>query len=319
MWTPRSPAAAAAFPSGRPRLRGERSEILHKVADIVEENVAELSQLECENVGKPVSIIEFEMDQLCDNWRFFASAGRFLEGKAAGEYLEGYTSMVRRDPLGVVGSIAPWNYPLFMATWKLGPPAGRRQHRGVEALELTPYTAIRLAELLDDVLPPGVFNVVCGRGQTAGVPLVQHPDVAMVSLTGSVAAGKSVAKEASESLKRVHLELGGKAPVIVFDDADIEAVVANLRDNGFYNTGQDCTAPCRVIAGSKVHDEFVAQLTDAAGTVVTGDPMDTETEMGPLVSDVQLARVTGFVDRAVEAGAEITIGGTRQGRRGLLL
>ena len=307
-------AAAAAFAEWSAKTPRERSEILHQVADIVEENVEELSQLECLNVGKPVSIIEFEMDQLCDNWRFFASAGRFLEGKAAGEYLEGYTSMVRRDPLGVVGSIAPWNYPLFMATWKLGPPLAAGNTVVLKPSELTPYTALRLAELLDGVLPPGVFNVVCGRGETAGVALVEHPDVVMVSLTGSVAAGKSVAKHASDSLKRVHLELGGKAPVIVFDDADIEAVVANLRDNSFYNTGQDCTAPCRVIAGSRVHDDFVARLTDAAGSVVTGDPTDADTEMGPLVSDGQLDRVSGFVDRAVDAGAEITVGGaTRDG------
>ncbi|WP_420435044.1 gamma-aminobutyraldehyde dehydrogenase [Candidatus Poriferisocius sp.] len=305
-------AAAAAFPEWSAKTPRERSEILHKVADIVEENVAELSALECENVGKPVSIIEFEMDQLCDNWRFFASAGRFLDGKAAGEYLEGYTSMVRRDPIGVVGSIAPWNYPLFMATWKLGPPLAVGNTVVLKPSELTPYTTLRLAELLDDVLPPGVFNVVCGQGQSAGVPLVQHPDVAMVSLTGSVAAGKSVAQEASDSLKRVHLELGGKAPVIVFDDADIDAVVANLRDNSFYNTGQDCTAPCRVIAGAKVYDDFVAQLTDAAGSVATGDPIDEDTEMGPLVSGVQLDRVSGFVDRAGEAGAEITTGGSRR-------
>ncbi len=307
-------AAAAAFPEWSAKTPRERSEILHQVADIVEENVEELSQLECVNVGKPVSIVEFEMDQLCDNWRFFASAGRFLEGKAAGEYLEGYTSMVRRDPLGVVGSIAPWNYPLFMATWKLGPPLAVGNTVVLKPSELTPYTTLRLAELLDGVLPPGVFNVVCGRGETAGVALVEHPDVAMVSLTGSVAAGKSVAKHASDSLKRVHLELGGKAPVIVFDDADIEAVVANLRDNSFYNTGQDCTAPCRVIAGSWVHDDFVARLTDAVGSVVTGDPTDADTEMGPLVSDGQLDRVSGFVDRAVDAGAEITVGGaTRDG------
>lgn len=305
-------AADAAFPEWSAKTPRERSEILHAVADIVEENVGELSRLECENVGKPTSIIELEMDELCDNWRFFASAGRFLDGKAAGEYLGGYTSMLRRDPLGVVGSIAPWNYPLYMATWKLGPPLSVGNTVVLKPSELTPYTALRLAELLDGVLPPGVFNVVCGRGETAGVPLVRHPEVAMVSLTGSVAAGKSVAKEASDSLKRVHLELGGKAPVIVFDDADIEAVVANLRGNSFYNTGQDCTAPCRVIAGAKVHDNFVAQLTDAAATVVTGDPIDSDTEMGPLVSDVQLARVSGFVDRAVDAGAEVTIGGSRR-------
>ncbi|MCP4958212.1 MAG: aldehyde dehydrogenase family protein, partial [Actinomycetia bacterium] len=243
-------AAADAFPAWSAMTPRGRSEILHRVADVVEENVAELSQLECENVGKPVSIVEFEMDMTCDNWRFFASAGRFLEGKAAGEYLEGYTSMVRRDPIGVIGSIAPWNYPLNMATWKLGPALAAGNTVVLKPSELTPYTALRLAELLTDVLPPGVLNVVCGTGESAGVALVEHPGVAMVSLTGSVAAGKAVARAASESLKRVHLELGGKAPVIVFDDADIDQVVANLKENSFYNSGQDCTAPCRVIAGS---------------------------------------------------------------------
>ncbi len=305
-------AAAAAFEDWSTKSPRERSEILHKAADVIEENVAELSRLECENVGKPVSIIEFEMDLTCDNWRFFASAGRFLEGKAAGEYMDGYTSMIRRDPLGVIGSIAPWNYPLNMATWKLGPALAAGNTVVLKPSELTPYTALRLAELLDDVLPPGVLNVVCGRGETAGVALVEHPGVAMVSLTGSVAAGQSVARAAATTLKRVHLELGGKAPVIVFDDADIDAVVGNLRETSFYNSGQDCTAPCRVIAGARVHDRLVSDLTDAVGSIVTGDPMDSDTEMGPLVSGSQLERVSGFVDRAAEAGAEVTIGGTRR-------
>ena len=217
--------------------------------------------------------------------------------------------MIRRDPIGVIGSIAPWNYPLNMATWKLGPALAAGNTVVLKPSELTPFTVLRLAELLEGVLPPGVFNVVLGRGETAGVALVEHPDVAMVSLTGSVGAGKAVAKAASDSLKRVHLELGGKAPVIVFDDADVSALVATLKDAGFYNSGQDCTAPCRVITGPRVRDDVIAGLTEAAGEVVTGDPTDAGTEMGPLVSAEHLSRVSGFVDRAKEAGAEVTVGG----------
>ena len=303
-------AAAGAFDEWSARTPRERSEILHKVADVVEENIEELSSLEAENVGKPLSIIDFEMDLTIDNWRFFASAGRFLEGKPAGEYQRGYTSMVRREAIGVVGSIVPWNYPLNMATWKLGPALAAGNTVVLKPARITPYTALRFAELTQDVLPPGVLNVVLGQGETAGAAIVEHPDVAMVSITGSVAAGKSVAKAASESLKRVHLELGGKAPVVVFDDADVDALVENLKSTAFYNSGQDCTAPCRVIAGSKVHDDVVAGLTDAAASVVTGDPMDKATEMGPLVSADHLALVSGFVDRAREAGAEVTVGGS---------
>ncbi len=307
-------SAKAAFADWSGKTPRERSEILHKVADAVEENLDELSRIECENVGKPVSIIEFEMDLTLDNWRFFASACRFLEGKAAGEYMEGYTSMIRRDPLGVIGSIAPWNYPLNMATWKLGPALAAGNTVVLKPSELTPYSAMKFAEITADILPPGVVNVVCGRGDTAGVALCQHPDIAMVSITGSVGAGKSVARTSAESLKRVHLELGGKAPVIVFDDADIEAVVANLTETAFYNSGQDCTAPCRVIAGSKIHDDFVARLTDSVAGVSTGDPMDPDTAMGPVISDAHLARVSGYVDRAREAGAEVTVGGgSREG------
>jgi 1-pyrroline dehydrogenase len=309
-------AAAGAFDEWSSLTPRRRSEILHQVADVVEENLEELSRIESQNVGKPSSMIEFEMDLTKDNWRFFASAGRFLEGKPAGEYMEGYTSMVRRDPIGVVGSIVPWNYPLNMATWKLGPALAAGNTVVLKPSELTPYTALRFAELTADVLPPGVLNVVLGRGETAGVGIVEHPGVSMVSLTGSVAAGKSVAKAASTTLKRVHLELGGKAPVVVFDDADIEALIATLKEMSFYNSGQDCTAPCRVVAGSRVHDDVVSGLTEAAASIVTGDPTDDATEMGPVVSAEQLARVSGFVDRAVEAGAEVTTGGSARDSAG---
>jgi 1-pyrroline dehydrogenase len=303
-------AAAAAFPAWAALTPRERSETLHKVADIIDDNIEELSRIECENVGKPIGIVEFEMDLTQDNWRFFASACRFLEGKAAGEYMAGYTSMVRRDPLGVVASITPWNYPLNMATWKLGPALAAGNTVILKPSELTPYSVLRLAELTADVLPAGVFNVVCGQGAVAGAALSEHPDIAMISITGSVGAGKAVARAASDSLKRVHLELGGKAPVIVFDDADIDAVVENLKGMAFYNSGQDCTAPCRVIAGAKVHDDFVNQLTDAVATINVGDPMVAETEMGPVISDIHRSRVGGYVDRAREAGAEVTVGGS---------
>jgi 1-pyrroline dehydrogenase len=302
-------AAAGAFDAWAGLTPRARSEALHKLADAIEGDIEHLSAIESRNVGKPVSIIEFEMDLTLDNWRFFASAGRFLEGRAAGEYMEGYTSMLRRDPLGVVGSIAPWNYPLNMATWKLGPALVAGNTVVLKPSELTPYTALRLAELSADILPPGVLNVVCGQGETAGVGLVEHPDVAMVSITGSVAAGKAVARAASDTLKRVHLELGGKAPVVVFDDADPAAVAAGVRAAGYYNSGQDCTAACRLIAGPGIHDDVVAALVEEVGQIPLGDPTDPDTEVGPVVSADQLARVKGMVDRAVEGGAEAAIGG----------
>ena len=250
-------AASAALPTWAGKTPRERSEALGALARLLEEDLPNISRIESENVGKPVSIIEFEMDLTLDNWRFFAAAGRFLEGKAAGEYMEGYTSMVRREPLGVVGSICPWNYPINMATWKVAPALAAGNTVVLKPSELTPFTALRLAELAAEVLPPGVLNVVCGQGETAGVALVEHPDVAMVSLTGSVAAGQAVARAAATSLKRVHLELGGKAPVIVFDDADLEAVAAGVRTGGYYNSGQDCTAATRVIAGPRIYDDLV--------------------------------------------------------------
>jgi 1-pyrroline dehydrogenase len=267
-------------------------------------------------VGKPVGMIEFEMDLTVDNWRFFAAGARFLEGRAAGEYYEEHTSFVRRDPLGVVASIAPWNYPLNMATWKVGPALAAGNTVVLKPSELTPLTALRLAEITADILPPGVFNVVTGQGETAGAALVTHPRVAMVSLTGDVATGKAIARAAADSLKRVHLELGGKAPVIVFDDADVDALIENLGENSYYNSGQDCTAPCRVLAGPGVHDDLVAGLTETVGAIQTGDPFDPDTAMGPVVSGDQLERVAGFVDRAVAAGASVAVGGERLGGDG---
>ncbi len=247
--TKRSRPPPARSRAGRRTTPRQRFEILTKVADAIAADLPTIQELEIRNVGKPRSIIDFEMDLTVDNWRFFAAGARFLEGRAAGEYMEDHTSFLRRDPLGVVGSIAPWNYPLNMATWKLGPALAAGNTVVLKPSELTPLSAIRLAEITADILPPGVLNVVSGQGETAGAALVSHPDVAMVSLTGDVATGQAIAKAAADSLKRVHLELGGKAPVIVFDDADLEAVVATLTETGYYNSGQDCTAPCRVIAG----------------------------------------------------------------------
>ena len=309
-------AAANAFESwGRMTPRG-RSEILHKVADAIEADLEDLKRIEMENCGKPASMIEFEMDLTLDNWRFFAGGARFLEGRAGGEYLEEHTSYLRRDPLGVIGGIAPWNYPLNMATWKLGPALAAGNTVVLKPSELTPFSALRLAEITADILPPGVLNVVTGQGRTAGDALVRHPKVAMVSLTGSVETGKVIARTAAETLKRVHLELGGKAPVIIFDDADIEAAIACLVEMSYYNSGQDCTAPCRILAGPGIYDDFVSGLTDAVAGISTGDPFDEATGMGPVISANQLARVEGMVARAVEAGAELTIGGSSIDRPG---
>jgi 1-pyrroline dehydrogenase len=302
-------AARAAFPGWAATTPRERSEIMTRVADTIAANIDDLSAIESENVGKPVSIIEFEMDLTVDNWRFFAAAPRFMEGKAAGEYMAGYTSYIRRDPLGVVGGIAPWNYPLNMATWKLGPALAAGNTVVLKPSELTPYSALRLMELLADILPAGVVNVVCGEGVSTGTALVSHPRVAMVSLTGSVRAGKSVAATAADTLTRVHLELGGKAPVIVFDDADIAAVVENLTATAFYNSGQDCTAPTRIIAGPGVYDQFVEAMTEAVRGVVTGDPTDPDTNMGPVVSQAHQQRIGGVIERAKAAGGQITVGG----------
>jgi 1-pyrroline dehydrogenase len=302
-------AASGAFDEWSSTTPRYRSEILHRVAQAVEDDVATLSEIEMRNVGKPRSIIDVEMDLSVDNLRFFGSAARFLEGRAAGEYLEGRTSYVRRDPLGVVAGIAPWNYPLNMAVWKLGPALAAGNTMVLKPSELTPLSILRFAEITADIIPPGVFNVVLGQGETAGAALVSHPKIALVSLTGDVATGKTIARTAADSLKRVHLELGGKAPVVVFDDADIESLIATLSEGSYYNSGQDCTAPCRVITGPGVFDDFVAGFTDAVGKINVGDPFDPDVFMGPLVSADQQARVVGMVDRAVGAGADVTVGG----------
>ena len=302
-------AASAAFESWRKTTPRERFEMITKLADAIEADLPELKRLESLNVGKPVSIIDFEFDLTVDNFRFFAAAARFMEGRAGGEYLEDHTSFVRRDPIGVIVGIAPWNYPLNMATWKIGPAIAAGNTMVLKPSELTPLTALRLAELSADILPPGVLNVVSGRGATAGSALVEHPRVDMISLTGGVATGKAIAQAASASLKRLHLELGGKAPVVVFDDADIELLVTTMTDMAYYNSGQDCTAPCRIVAGPRVFDDIVSGLTESVAALRTGDPFDPQTNVGPIVSQAHQQRVAAMIGRAAEAGADITTGG----------
>ena len=266
--------------------------------------------------GVGYTVIDFEFDLTVDNLRFFAGAARTMETQAAGEYMEDHTSMLRRDPLGVVAGIAPWNYPLNMAVWKFGPALAAGNTFILKPSELTPLSALRLAELTEGILPPGVFNVVTGQGETAGDAIVRHPGIAMLSLTGDVNTGKLIARNAADTLKRVHLELGGKAPVVVFDDADIEAVAACLAETAYYNSGQDCTAPCRVIAGPGVHDELVAALEAAVAALVTGTPEDEATNVGPVISAAQRERVAGMVARAVDGGARLVIGGAPLDRPG---
>jgi 1-pyrroline dehydrogenase len=306
-------AARKAFDGGwsdtTPRMR---SEMMLKLADAIEAAGDELAQLESENVGKPLAAMKSEeIPPTVDCFRFFAGAARTLDGKAAGEYMQGFTSMLRREPIGVVGSIAPWNYPLMMAAWKISPALAAGNTVVLKPSEWTPLTALKVAELAADIFPPGVLNVITGDGEPVGAGVVRHPGVGMVSLTGDVATGKEVAKAASASLKRVHLELGGKAPVIVFDDADLAKVVEWIRIGGYFNAGQDCTAATRIIAGPHIHEKLLGDLVPAVSSLKVGDPMSEDTEMGPLVTEEQLTRVSGFVDRARKEGAEILTGGSR--------
>jgi 1-pyrroline dehydrogenase len=295
----------------------DRSERLLKLAELVMLHGEELARIESENVGKPLApTISEEIPPIADCFRFFAGAARLLEGRAAGEYMTGLTSFLRREPLGVVGSIAPWNYPLMMAAWKLAPALAAGNTVVLKPSEWTPLSVLRLAELAEDIFPPGVLNIVTGDGEPVGAAIVRHPGVAMVSLTGDVATGKIIAREAASTLKRVHLELGGKAPVIVFDDADLNAVVEGIKIGGFFNAGQDCTSATRIIAGPRIHDKLLKDLVPAIQSLKVGDPAAAETEMGPLVSEEQLERVSGFVDRARKAGAEVATGGARIKRPG---
>ena len=289
----------------------QRSNLLLRLADLVERHAEEFAALESLNCGKPyLAVLNDELPAVVDCFRFFAGAARCLQGPLAGEYLEGHTSMIRRDPIGVVGSIAPWNYPLMMAAWKMAPVLAAGNTVVLKPSEQTPLTALRLAELASEIFPRGVINVICGRGESVGAPLVEHPLVRMVSLTGDIATGQKILQSAARTMKRTHLELGGKAPVIIFDDADLEAVVAGIRTFGFYNAGQDCTAACRIYAQGKIYDKFVAAMTDAVASIKVGSQYEERVEMGPLISDRQRNRVASFVERAQSSGhVEVTAGG----------
>ncbi len=310
-------AARKAFETWGETTPRERSELLLKLADALIEHGDEFGDLESENVGKPRALFMSEELPVCaDHLRFFAGAGRILEGKATGEYMRGFTSMIRREPLGVVGSITPWNYPLMMAVWKISPALAAGNCVVLKPSGWTPLTSLRLAELAADIFPPGVLNVITGEGRVAGAAIVRHPGVAMVSLTGDTATGKEIARLASDTVKRVHLELGGKAPVVVFDDADLEAVSQGIKIGGFFNSGQDCTAATRIVAGSRIYDNLLATLVPAVESIKVGDPLQDGIDMGPMVSKRQLETVEGFVDRSRQKGATILTGGSRLDRRG---
>ena len=304
-------AADAAFDGWSRTPPKDRATLLLKLADRIESDGAAFAKIESQNCGKPYpAALNDEIPAIADVFRFFAGACRSMPGVVAGEYLAGFTSMIRRDPIGVVASIAPWNYPLMMAAWKLGPALAAGNTCVLKPSEQTPLTALKLAELLAEILPPGVVNVVCGRGASVGAPLTKHPKVRMISLTGDVATGGKILGQSADGIKRTHLELGGKAPVIVFDDADIDSVVSGVRTFGYYNAGQDCTAACRLYAGAKVYDRLVADLSSAVSTIKTGLQTADGVEMGPLISAGQRDRVAGFVARAKkQKHIEVTTGG----------
>jgi betaine-aldehyde dehydrogenase/aminobutyraldehyde dehydrogenase len=301
-------AAKKVLPAWLDKTPKERSELLHKLADVIDGNAEELAQLESLNVGKPLMASRDEMPFSADNLRFFAGAARHLEGQSAGEYIEGYTSIIRREPLGIVGGICPWNYPLMMAIWKMGPALAAGNVQILKPSEQTPLSLLRFAQLAQEVIPEGVLQVVTGDGVPAGERIVSHPDVRLVSLTGDVATGKTIARTASDSLKRVHLELGGKAPMVIFDDADPAAVAEGIRLAAFWNSGQDCTAGSRVIAGPKIYDRLLEELVPQVESLKVGDPMESEEiEMGSVISQSQQERILGFLERA--KGATVLTGG----------
>ena len=305
-------AATKALPGWLDTTPAERADMLLRLATAIEEHAGELTELELQNVGKPRSVGEPEIGFTADNLRFFAGAARLPEGMAAGEYVRGYTSMIRREPVGVVGLIAPWNYPLMMAAWKLGPALAAGNTCVLKPAEQTPASTLRLAELAQEIFPPGVINVITGDGDPVGVAMVNHPGIGMISLTGDVATGKEVARAAAGTLKRVHLELGGKAPVLVFPDCDPGEVATMIKVAGFWNAGQECAAACRIMAADAIYDELVAELVPAIESIRVGNPAeDPGVEMGPVISEEQQDRVLGFVDRATSASGSVLTGGTR--------
>ena len=293
----------------------DRGEAMLKIAVAVEERLDEINEVECKDTGKPLALtMSEELPYVADHFRFFAGAGRVLEGRSAGEYMEDHTSWVRREPIGVVGQVTPWNYPLMMMIWKVAPALAGGNAIVLKPSDTTPASSTLFAELCQEFLPPGVLNVVCGDRDT-GRALVEHPVPQMVAITGSVRAGMEVAKSASSDLKKVHLELGGKAPVVVFDDADIERAAASIAEAGYFNAGQDCTAATRVLCAPGIHDEFVAALTEAAKGTSTGMPDDEDVLYGPLNNANQLSHVSGMVDRLPDH-AVLNTGGAQQGDKG---
>ena len=312
-------AAGAAYAEWSATTPGERAAALLRLADAIEEHADELAELESDNAGKPINAFrDDEIPFMVDNLRFFAGAARCLEGRAAGEYVSGYTSIIRREPVGVIGQIAPWNYPLMMAVWKIGPALAAGNTVVLKPAETTPLTVLKLAEYVAEIFPKGVLNVITGHGDPTGQALVTHDDVNMVSLTGSVDTGKWIARAASDTLKRVHLELGGKAPVVVFDDVDMSTALETIAGTGYYNAGQDCTAATRVLASSKVLDDVVGGLAEQAQGLVLGDTRSADTTLGPLNSARQRERVEGFLQRKPDY-VEIVTGGSEPDRPGFFL
>ena len=308
-------AAQAAFEGWGSATPQDRSNALLKLANAIESRVEEINAVECKDTGKPLGLtMSEEMPYASDHFKFFAGAARVLEGKSAGEYMADHTSYVRREPIGVVGQVTPWNYPLLMMIWKIAPALAAGNTVVLKPSDTTPASSTLLAEIAQEFLPPGVLNVVCGDRDT-GRKLVEHPIPQMVAITGSVRAGMEVASSAAKDLKRVHLELGGKAPVIVFDDADIESAAQSIAEAGYFNAGQDCTAATRVLAGPGIHSDFVAALTEAAKNTKTGMPDDDDVLYGPLNNENQLERVSGMVERLPDH-ANVEVGGHRVGDKG---
>nr|WP_202533616.1 gamma-aminobutyraldehyde dehydrogenase [Streptomyces sp. SID3212] len=308
-------AAATAFPAWRDATPAERQKVLLKIADAVEERAEELIAAESENTGKPLELTRTEeIPPMIDQIRFFAGAARMLEGRSAGEYMEGLTSFVRREPLGVVAQVAPWNYPMMMAVWKFAPALAAGNTVVLKPSDTTPASTLLLAEIIGAIVPKGVFNVLCGD-RDSGRLMVEHPTPAMASITGSVRAGSQVAASAAKDVKRVHLELGGKAPVVVFEDVDIAKAVEDIAVAGYFNAGQDCTAACRVLVHESIHDEFVTALAKAAADTRTGAADDEDVLYGPLNNANQLAHVSGFIER-LPAHAKVQAGGHRVGDQG---
>jgi 1-pyrroline dehydrogenase len=313
-------AAQAAWAEWREKTPKDRMELLLALADVVDEHAEELARLESLNVGKPWWVAKDEPPIIADNLRFFAGAARNLEGKAAGEYVEGYTSMIRREPLGIVAGITPWNYPLFMVGWKMGPALAAGNVQIIKPAEQTPLTTLRFVELAREVIPPGVLQVITGDGVPVGDALVRHPAISLVSLTGDVSTGKLIAKNAADTVKRVHLELGGKAPMVVLDDADPSTVAEAIKIGGYFNSGQDCTASSRVLVSERIYDDVLSETVKAVESLTVGDPStDDDIGMGPVISAEQQERVLGFVERATDAKATILTGGEAGADRGFFV